>query len=159
MDHMGIQIDPSRDELFDPLGITRLKESYMTDMRSHHRKGLPMYQKLSQAIQIMHNGCMIMLAIIGYLIALLFFLTVGLSVACLSLVILILSTIQQKVLSRIFLKQIGSLCSGGGVGIGFGIRSAGDKSTGVMPHLKMYDASSSGLSTRSYPSWIIRCLS
>jgi ribonucleoside-diphosphate reductase alpha chain len=31
---------------------------------------------------------------------------------------------------------------GGGVGVGFGIRSAGDKSTGVMPHLKMYDASS-----------------
>ena len=31
---------------------------------------------------------------------------------------------------------------GGGVGIGFGIRSSGDKSTGVMPHLKMYDASS-----------------
>jgi ribonucleoside-diphosphate reductase alpha chain len=30
---------------------------------------------------------------------------------------------------------------GGGVGIGFGIRSADDKSTGVMPHLKMYDAS------------------
>jgi ribonucleoside-diphosphate reductase alpha chain len=31
---------------------------------------------------------------------------------------------------------------GGGVGIGFGIRSADDKSTGIMPHLKMYDASS-----------------
>lgn len=31
---------------------------------------------------------------------------------------------------------------GGGVGVGFGIRSASDKSTGVMPHLKMYDASS-----------------
>jgi ribonucleoside-diphosphate reductase alpha chain len=31
---------------------------------------------------------------------------------------------------------------GGGVGVGFGIRSAGDKSTGVLPHLKMYDASS-----------------
>jgi ribonucleoside-diphosphate reductase alpha chain len=31
---------------------------------------------------------------------------------------------------------------GGGVGIGFGIRSASDKSTGVMPHLKTYDASS-----------------
>jgi ribonucleoside-diphosphate reductase alpha chain len=31
---------------------------------------------------------------------------------------------------------------GGGVGIGFGIRSADDKSTGMMPHLKMYDASS-----------------
>jgi ribonucleoside-diphosphate reductase alpha chain len=28
------------------------------------------------------------------------------------------------------------------VGIGFGIRSADDKSTGVMPHLKIYDASS-----------------
>jgi ribonucleoside-diphosphate reductase alpha chain len=31
---------------------------------------------------------------------------------------------------------------GGGVGIGFGIRSADDKSTGIMPHLKIYDASS-----------------
>jgi len=31
---------------------------------------------------------------------------------------------------------------GGGVGIGFGIRAAGDKSTGVLPHLKTYDASS-----------------
>jgi ribonucleoside-diphosphate reductase alpha chain len=31
---------------------------------------------------------------------------------------------------------------GGGVGIGFGIRSAGDKSTGVMPHLKTYDSGS-----------------
>lgn len=31
---------------------------------------------------------------------------------------------------------------GGGVGIGFGIRAADDKSVGVMPHLKTYDASS-----------------
>jgi ribonucleoside-diphosphate reductase alpha chain len=31
---------------------------------------------------------------------------------------------------------------GGGVGIGLGIRSADDKSTGIMPHLKTYDASS-----------------
>jgi ribonucleoside-diphosphate reductase alpha chain len=31
---------------------------------------------------------------------------------------------------------------GGGVGIGFGIRAADDKSTGVLPHLKIYDASS-----------------
>jgi len=31
---------------------------------------------------------------------------------------------------------------GGGVGIGFGIRSSDDKSTGVMAHMKIYDASS-----------------
>ena len=31
---------------------------------------------------------------------------------------------------------------GGGVGIGVGIRSADDKSTGIMPHLRTYDASS-----------------
>ena len=30
-EYMGIQIDTSRDELFDKLGIQRLKESYMTD--------------------------------------------------------------------------------------------------------------------------------
>jgi ribonucleoside-diphosphate reductase alpha chain len=31
---------------------------------------------------------------------------------------------------------------GGGIGIGLGIRSADDKSTGIMPHLRTYDASS-----------------
>jgi len=31
---------------------------------------------------------------------------------------------------------------GGGVGVHVGIRNSDDKSTGVMPHLKMYDASS-----------------
>ena len=31
---------------------------------------------------------------------------------------------------------------GGGVGIGLGIRSADDKSVGIMPHLRTYDASS-----------------
>ena len=31
---------------------------------------------------------------------------------------------------------------GGGVGVHLGIRNSDDKSTGVMPHLKMYDASS-----------------
>jgi ribonucleoside-diphosphate reductase alpha chain len=31
---------------------------------------------------------------------------------------------------------------GGGIGIGFAIRSADDKSTGIMPHLRTYDASS-----------------
>jgi ribonucleoside-diphosphate reductase alpha chain len=31
---------------------------------------------------------------------------------------------------------------GGGVGIGIGIRSADDKSVGVMPHLRTYDAAS-----------------
>jgi ribonucleoside-diphosphate reductase alpha chain len=31
---------------------------------------------------------------------------------------------------------------GGGIGIGIGIRSADDKSTGIMPHLRTYDASS-----------------
>ena len=48
---------------------------------------------------------------------------------------------------------------GGGVGIGFGIRSSDIKSTGVMPHLKMYDASSlayrQGKTTRgSYAAYL-----
>ena len=30
-EYLGIQIDLSRDELFDKLGIQRLKESYMRD--------------------------------------------------------------------------------------------------------------------------------
>jgi ribonucleoside-diphosphate reductase alpha chain len=30
-DYMGIQIDLSRDELFDKLGVQRLKESYMRE--------------------------------------------------------------------------------------------------------------------------------
>jgi hypothetical protein len=31
MDSCGIEIDPNRDQLFDELGIKRLKESYMSD--------------------------------------------------------------------------------------------------------------------------------
>ena len=31
MEHMGITIDPNRDTLFDELGTTRLRESYMMD--------------------------------------------------------------------------------------------------------------------------------
>ena len=30
-DYLGIQVDYDRDKLFDPLGIQRLKESYMKD--------------------------------------------------------------------------------------------------------------------------------
>ena len=31
MEYLGIEIDPNRDQLFDPSGIKRLKESYMKE--------------------------------------------------------------------------------------------------------------------------------
>jgi ribonucleoside-diphosphate reductase alpha chain len=48
---------------------------------------------------------------------------------------------------------------GGGVGIGIGIRSADDKSVGVMPHLRTYDASSLAYRQGTNTPWQLCCLS
>jgi ribonucleoside-diphosphate reductase alpha chain len=142
MDHMGIQIDPSRDELFDPLGITRLKESYMTDheispqerfayvsktfsSNPDHAQRLYDYASnhwLSYSTPVLSYGRS----------------KRGLPISCyLNFINDTAEGLVENLSETNWLSMLG-----GGVGIGFGIRSAGDKSTGVMPHLKMYDASS-----------------
>lgn len=141
-EYMGIQIDESRDELFDKLGIQRLQESYMRDDETtpqerfayvsssfasnpEHAQRLYEYSSkhwLSYSTPILSYGRS----------------KRGMPISC------FLNYIEDTAegLVQNFSETAWLSMLGGGVGIGFGIRAADDKSTGVMPHLKTYDASS-----------------
>jgi len=138
----GIKIDYSRDELFDELGKIRLRESYMRDDEQSpqerfafvsskfgsnpaHAQRLYNYSSrhwLSYSTPILSFGRS----------------KRGLPISC--FLNYIEDTAEGLVDNLSETNWLSML--GGGVGIGFGIRSADDKSTGVMPHLKIYDASS-----------------
>jgi len=138
----GIKVDYSRDNLFDELGKIRLKESYMKDdevspqerlayvsstfgSNPEHAQRLYEYSSLhwlSYATPILSFGRS----------------KRGLPISC--FLNYIEDTAEGLVDNLSETNWLSML--GGGVGVGFGIRSADDKSTGIMPHLKMYDASS-----------------
>jgi ribonucleoside-diphosphate reductase alpha chain len=142
MIYQGIKIDLKRDELFDELGIKRLKESYMREDEAspqhrfafvskafstddEHAQRLYDYSSkhwLSYSTPILSFGRS----------------KRGMPISC------FLNFIEDTAegLVENFSETAWLSMLGGGVGIGFGIRSADDKSTGVMPHLKIYDASS-----------------
>ena len=142
MEYMGINIDLDRDNLFDDLGIKRLKESYMKDTETSpqerfayvssvfgsnrdHSQRLYDYSSrhwLSYSTPILSFGRS----------------KRGLPISC--FLNFIEDTAEGLVDNLSETNWLSML--GGGVGIGFGIRSTDDKSTGVLPHLKMYDASS-----------------
>jgi ribonucleoside-diphosphate reductase alpha chain len=138
----GIKVDYSRDELFDELGKIRLRESYMREDETspqerfayvsakfgsnpEHAQRLYDYSSkhwLSYSTPILSFGRS----------------KRGLPISC--FLNYIEDTAEGLVDNLSETNWLSML--GGGVGIGFGIRSADDKSTGVMPHLKIYDASS-----------------
>lgn len=138
----GIEVDYSRDELFDVLGIKRLKESYMRDdeaspqerfayvsrafsSNQEHAQRLYDYSSkhwLSYSTPILSFGRSAR----------------GLPISCF---LPYLDDSAEGLVNT--LAEVNWLSMlGGGVGIGIGIRSADDKSVGVMPHLRTYDASS-----------------
>ena len=138
----GIKVDYKRDSLFDQLGMIRLRESYMTEEENspqerfayvskafssnpEHAQRLYDYSSkhwLSYATPILSFGRS----------------KRGLPISCfLNFIEDTAEGLVENLSETNWLSMLG-----GGVGIGFGIRSADDKSTGVMPHLKMYDASS-----------------
>ena len=138
----GIKVDYSRDSLFDELGMIRLRESYLADGEvspqerfafvssqfatdKFHAQRLYEYSSkhwLSYATPILSFGRS----------------KRGLPISCfLNFIEDTAEGLVENLSETNWLSMLG-----GGVGIGFGIRSADDKSTGVMPHLKMYDASS-----------------
>jgi len=138
----GITVDYSRDKLFDELGVKRLKESYMKDderspqerfafvstafgSNSEHSQRLYEYSSkhwLSYSTPILSFGRS----------------KRGLPISCF---LPYLDDSAEGLVST--LSEVNWLSMlGGGVGIGVGIRSADDKSVGVMPHLRTYDASS-----------------
>ena len=138
----GIKVDYSRDSLFDELGKIRLKESYMREEETspqerfayvsskfgsnpEHAQRLYDYSSnhwLSYSTPILSFGRS----------------KRGLPISC--FLNYIEDTAEGLVDNLSETNWLSML--GGGVGIGFGIRSSDDKSTGVMPHLKIYDASS-----------------
>ena len=138
----GIKVDYSRDNLFDELGKKRLKESYMKDdetspqerfayvskafgSNAEHSQRLYEYSSrhwLSYSTPILSFGRS----------------KRGLPISCFLPYLHDSSEGLVNCLSEVnWLSMLG-----GGIGIGLGIRSADDKSTGIMPHLRTYDASS-----------------
>ena len=142
MIYNDIAISPERDDLFDELGKVRLKESYMMDneispqerfiyvskcfsTNQEHAQRLYEYSSkhwLSYSTPILSYGRS----------------RRGLPISCyLNYIHDSAEGLVDNLSETNWLSMLG-----GGVGVGFGIRSSDDKSTGVMPHLKMYDASS-----------------
>jgi ribonucleoside-diphosphate reductase alpha chain len=137
----GIKVDYSRDELFDELGVKRLKESYMKDdedspqerfafvsskfgSNPEHAQRLYDYSSrhwLSYSTPILSFGRS----------------NNGLPISC------FLPYLHDSAEGLVeCLSEVNWLSMlGGGVGIGVGIRSSDEKSVGIMPHIKTYDAS------------------
>jgi ribonucleoside-diphosphate reductase alpha chain len=135
----GIKVVYSRDNLFDELGIKRLKESYMKDEEqspqerfafvsrafgsdNEHAQRLYDYSSrhwLSYSTPILSFGRS----------------KRGLPISC------FLPYLHDSAEGLVdCLSEVNWLSMlGGGIGIGLGIRSADDKSTGIMPHLRTYD--------------------
>jgi len=141
-EYLSIKIDLERDKLFDELGIKRLKESYMKEDEEspQHRfafvsKSFGSNQEHAQRLYEYSSKHWL-----SYSTPILSFgrSKRGMPISC--FLNYIEDTAEGLVDNLSETNWLSML--GGGVGIGFGIRSADDKSTGVMPHLKIYDASS-----------------
>jgi ribonucleoside-diphosphate reductase alpha chain len=138
----GINIDLSRDNLFDELGIKRLKESYMREEEISPQERFAYVSKsfssnLEHAQRLYEYSSKHWLS---YSTPILSFgrSSRGLPISC------FLPYLDDSAEGLVeTLSEVNWLSMlGGGVGIGIGIRSADDKSVGVMPHLRTYDASS-----------------
>lgn len=137
----GVKVDYSRDQLFDALGFKRLKESYMLAhevspqerfafvsskfaSNPEHAQRLYEYSSkhwLSYATPILSFGRT----------------KKGLPISCF---LNYMDDSSEGLIDTLSETNWLSML-GGGVGIGLGIRSSDEKSTGIMPHLKIYDAS------------------
>ena len=132
----GIRVDYSRDSLFDELGKLRLKESYMKDEETSPQERFAFVSKAfgsnpEHAQRLYDYSSKHWLS---YSTPILSFgrSKRGLPISC--FLNYIEDTAEGLVDNLSETNWLSML--GGGVGIGFGIRSADDKSTGVMPHLK-----------------------
>ena len=141
-EYLGIKIDLERDKLFDELGIKRLKESYMKEDEEspQHRFAFVSKTFSSNPEHAQRLYDYASLHWLSYSTPILSFgrSKRGMPISC--FLNYIEDTAEGLVDNLSETNWLSML--GGGVGIGFGIRSADDKSTGVMPHLKIYDASS-----------------
>ena len=140
-DYLGIQIDYDRDQLFDSLGLQRLKESYMKEEESSPQERFAFVSKtfgsnLEHSQRLYEYSSKHWLSystpILSYGRS-----KKGMPISCfLNYINDTAEGLVENLSETNWLSMLG-----GGVGIGFGIRSSDDKSTGVMPHLKTYDSS------------------
>jgi ribonucleoside-diphosphate reductase alpha chain len=137
-----IFIDPSRDSLFDELGIKRLKESYMREDETSPQERLA-YVSAAFSTDEEHAQRLYEYASkhwLSYSTPILSFgrSSRGLPISC------FLPYLDDSAEGLVdTLSEVNWLSMlGGGVGLGIGIRASDDKSVGVMPHLRTYDASS-----------------
>jgi ribonucleoside-diphosphate reductase alpha chain len=142
MEYLGISIDLERDKLFDELGIKRLQESYMREDESSPQQRFAYVSKAFGSNQ-QHAQRLYEYSSkhwLSYSTPILSFgrSKRGMPISC--FLNYIEDTAEGLVDNLSETNWLSML--GGGVGIGFGIRAADDKSTGVLPHLKIYDASS-----------------
>ena len=140
--YLGLQIDLSRDELFDKLGKLRLKESYMREDEEspQHRFAYVSKQFGTDDAHAQRLYDYASKHWLSYSTPILSFgkSKRGMPISCfLNYIEDTAEGLVQNLSETNWLSMLG-----GGVGIGFGIRAADEKSTGVMPHLKTYDASS-----------------
>ena len=140
--YCGITVDYTRDNLLDVLGHKRLKDSYMKEDESspQHRFAFVSRQfstNLEHAQRLYEYSSKHWLS---YSTPILSFgkSARGLPISCFLPYLHDSSAGLVDTLSEVnWLSMLG-----GGVGLGLGIRSADDKSVGIMPHLRTYDASS-----------------
>ena len=142
MEYLGIKIDLEKDKLFDDLGLKRLRESYMRDEETSPQQRFAYVSKMfgsnpehSQRLYGYSSRHWL-----SYATPILAFgrSKNGMPISCfLNFIDDTSAGLVNNLSETNWLSMLG-----GGVGIGFGIRAADDKSTGVMPHLKIYDASS-----------------
>ena len=137
-----VSIDLSRDSLFDELGIQRLRESYMKDEEASPQERFA-YVSESFASNQEHAQRLYNYSSkhwLSYSTPILSFgrSKRGLPISC------FLNYMDDSAEGLVDnLSETNWLSMyGGGVGVHVGIRNGDDKSTGVMPHLKIYDASS-----------------
>ena len=138
----GINVDYTRDSLFDELGLKRLKESYMKDGEISPQERFAYVSKAFGTNEV-HAQRLYEYSSkhwLSYSTPILSFgrSSRGLPISC------FLPYLHDSAEGLVdCLAEVNWLSMlGGGVGIGIGIRSADDKSVGVMPHLRTYDASS-----------------
>ena len=142
VDISSIKIDLERDKLFDELGIKRLQESYMRDTESSPQERFA-YVSAAFATDDAHAQRLYDYSSkhwLSYSTPILSFgrSKRGLPISCF---LPYLDDSAEGLVNT--LSEVNWLSMlGGGVGIGLGIRSADDKSVGIMPHLRTYDASS-----------------
>lgn len=141
MKYLDININLSRDELFDDHGMKRMKDSYMRDDETspQHRfasvsKAFGTDEKHAQRLYDYSSKHWLSYStpILSYGRT-----SKGLPISCF---LNYMDDSSQGLVDTLSETNWLSML-GGGVGIGLGIRSSDEKSTGIMPHLKIYDAS------------------